>query len=220
MRKLVTQIAAGAMVIGSVAMFGATGSGASTPKAATTTTMAPPFVTGNKWLSVNVDNVMGNGSPGVTSGCYLANNFIQGQTVVFRMWGTDNLNGKPLLGDVSPTTPIKGSNVQSVVILDLPGVSPNPQMTYNTRDGYFTYGWFTNASTPTGVVPFRVVVTLKPVPATYKTVKVMVNGVMKNKRVIKTPAIPSKGYAYSQSGVATGTGSLAAPSQLTINAAG
>jgi hypothetical protein len=219
MRKLVTQIAAGAMVIGSVAMFGATGSGASTPKAATTTTVAPPFVTGNKWLTVNVDNVMGNGSPGVTSGCYLANSFIQGQTVVFRMWGIDNLTGKPLIGDPLPTTPIKGSNVQSVVIKDLPGVLPNPQMVYNTRDGYYTYGWFTTKTTPTGVVPFKVIVTLKPVPATYKTIKVMVNGVSKTKKVIKTPAIPAKGYAYSQSGTATGTGSLPSPSQLTINAA-
>lgn len=219
MRKLVTRIAAGAMVLGSVAMFGATGSGASAPRAATTTTVAPPFVTGNRWLSVNVDTVMGSGSPGATGVCYLANTFIQGQTVVFRMWGIDNMTGKPLLGDASPVAPIKGSNVQSVVIKDLPGVRPNPQMAYNTRDGYFTYGWVTTKATPTGVVPFKVIVTLKPVPATYKTVRVMVNGVMKNKKVIKTPAIPAKGYAYAESSLSAGTGSLPSPSQLTINAA-
>jgi hypothetical protein len=220
MRKLVTQIAAGAMVIGSVAMFGATESGASTSKATTTTTAAPapPFVSGNKWLSVNVDTVMGTGSPGVTGGCFLANSFIQGQTVVLRMWGIDNLTGKPLTGDPSPATPLKGSNVQSVVIKDLPGV-PNTPMTYSTRDGYFTFGWFTTKATPTGVVPFKVIVTLKAVPATYKTITVTVNGVSKTKKVINTPAIPAKGYAYSESGAATGTGSLPAPSQLTINAA-
>ena len=219
MRKLVTHIAAGAMIVGSVALFGATGSGASTPKAATTTTVAPPFVTGNKWLTVNVDTVMGFGSPGATGGCYLSNNFIQGQTVVFRMWGIDNMTGKPLIGDPSPTSPLKGSNVQSVVIKDLPGVSPNPQMSYSTRDGFFNFGWDTTKATPTGVVPFKVIVTLKPVPATYKTIKVMVKGVMKTKRVIKTPAIPSKGYAYSQSSLYAGTGSLPSPSQLTLNAA-
>jgi hypothetical protein len=218
MRKLATHLAVGAMVLGSVAVIGATGSGASTPKATTTTTIGPPFVTGNRWLSVNVDNVMGNGSPGVTSGCYLTNTFIQGQTVVFRMWGIDNLTGKPLIGDLT-TGPITGSNVQSVVIKDLPGVSPNPAMTYNARDGYFTYGWFTSAKTPTGVVPFKVIVTLKPVPATYKTIKVKVNGQWKNKKVIKTPAIGAKGYAYSQSSLVSGTGSLPSPSQLTINAA-
>ncbi len=218
MRKLVTRIAASAMVIGSVAMFGATGSGASTPHAATTTS-APPFVSGNKWLSVNVDSVMGAGSPGATGVCYVANTYIQGQTVVFRMWGIDNLTGKPLLGDASPASPTKGSNVQSVVIKDLPGVSPNPQMTWNARDGYFTYGWVTSKSTPTGVVPFKVIVTLKPVPATYKMVKVMVNGVSKNKKVINTPAIPAKGYAYAESSLSAGTGGLPSPSQLTINAA-
>jgi hypothetical protein len=217
MRKLVTQIAAGAMVIGSVAMFGATGSGASTAHAATTTTVvAPAFVSGNKWLSVNVDTVVSKSAQGA---CLLQNVFTQGETVVFRMWGIDNLTGKPLLGDVSPTALIAGSNVQSVVIKNLPGIRPNAQMVYNTRDGYFTYGWFTTTATPTGVVPFKVIVTLKPVPATYKTIKVMVNGVSTSKKVIATPAIPAKGYAYSESGAATGTGSIAPPSQLVINAA-
>lgn len=216
MRKLVTQIAAGAMVVGSVAMFGASGSGASTPKAATTTTVVnPPFVSGNKWLSVNVDTVVNHDAQG---SCLLRNIFTQGQTVVFRMWGIDNLTGKPLIGDPLPTTPLKGSNVQSVVIKDLPGVSPNPQMTYSTHNGFFTFGWFTTAATPTGVVPYKVIVTLKPVPATYKTVKVTVNGVTTTKKVIATPAIPAKGYAYFENGTAIGTGSIPSPSQLTINA--
>jgi hypothetical protein len=204
------------MVVGSVAMFAATGSGASTPHAATTTTVvSPPFVSGNKWLSVNVDTVVSKSAQGA---CLLQNVFTQGETVVFRMWGIDNLTGKPLTGDPLPTTPLKGSNVQSVVIKDLPGV-PNTPMLYSTRDGYFTYGWFTTTATPTGVVPYKVIVTLKPVPATYKTVKVTVNGVTTTKKVIATPAIPAKGFAYSESGTATGTGSIAPPSQLTINAA-
>jgi hypothetical protein len=219
MRKIVTHLAAGAMVIGSVALFGAASAGASTSHATTTTTAAPPYVSGNKWLSVNVDTVMGYGSPGATGVCYLANNFVQGQTVVFRMWGIDNLTGKPLVGDVSPTTPMAGSNVQSVVIKDLPGVAVNPVMEYATRDGYFTFGWKTSTATPVGVVPFKVIVTLKPVPATYKTIKVKVNGVMTSKRVVKTPYIPAKGYAYSQSSLVPGTGSLPGASQLTIGAA-
>ncbi len=220
MRKLVTRIVAGAMAMGSVAAVGVGTAGASSPSAAsTTTTAAPPFVSGNRWLSVNVDNVMGFGSPGATGGCYEANSYLQGQTVVFRMWGIDNLTGKPLVGDPSPTAPIKGSNVQSVVIKDLPGVAVNPMMTYSTRDGFFTYGWLTTKATPVGVVPFKVIVTLKPVPATYKMVMVNVNGVMKSKKVVKTPAIPAKGYAYSQSALVSGAGSLPSPSQLTIGAA-
>jgi len=212
------------MVLGSVALFGATSSGAATAHATTTTTttvpVIAPFVSGNKWLSVNVDTVVSHSAAG---SCLLQNVFTQGQTVVFRMWGIDNETGKPLLGDlVSSTgvvTPIKGSNVQSVVIKDLPGVRPNPQMYFNARDGYFTYGWFTTTATPTGVVPFKVIVTLKPLAATYKTIKVKVNGVMKNKKVIKTPAIPAKGYAYYENGTGLGNGQLAPPSQLTINAA-
>ena len=221
MKRLVTQLAAGAFVLGSVAMFGVTSSGAATTTttSTTTTTAAPPFVSGNKWLSVNVDTVMAFGSPGATGGCYMTNSFIQGQTVVFRMWGIDNLTGKPLVGDPSSTQTIKGSNVLSVTIKDLPGVSPNPTMTYSTRDGYFTYGWLTTTKTATGVVPFKVIVMLKPVPATYKTIKVKVNGKWTTKKVIKTPAIPSKGYAYSESGASLGNGSLPSPSELTINAA-
>jgi len=214
MRKLATHVAVGAMVLGSVAFFGATGSGAATAKATTTTTIAPPFVSGNKWLTVNVDTVMGFGSPGVTGGCFLANSFIQGQTVVFRMWGIENSTGKPLTG-----TPLTTANVQSVVIKDLPGVTPNPQMTYSTRDGYFTFGWFTTATTPTGVVPFKVIVTLAPVKAVYKTVRTKLNGKWTTKKVIKTPARGAKGYAYAESGLNNGTGSLPSPSQLTINAA-
>jgi hypothetical protein len=212
MRKIATHVAVTAIVLGSVAFFGATSSGASTTKA---TPVAPPFVTGNKYLSVNVDTVIGGGSPGVVGGgCYLENSFIQGQTVVFRMWGIDNATGGPLIG-----SPLTKANVQSVVIKDLPGVSPNPVMAYSTRDGYYTFGWFTSTKTPTGLVPYKVIVTLAPTKAVYKTIRVKVGSKVTTVKVVVKAAHGPVSYAYSEASLTKGTGSLPAPSMLTINAA-
>lgn len=225
MRKLATQLAVGAMVLSSVAMFGATSSASAdtttTTVAPTTTTTAPSptFVSGNKWLTVNVDTVVSHDAQG---SCLLQNVFTQGQTVVFRMWGIDNSTGKPLIADSvganGSVVYMKGANVTSAIIKSLPGMPGPVRMSYNTHDGYFTYGWATSTKTPTGVVPYKVVVTLAPVAATYKTIKVKVNGKWTTKKVVKTPAIPSHSYAYFENGSAIGNGSLAAPSQVTINA--
>jgi hypothetical protein len=212
MRKLMTHAAVGAMVLGSVALFGATGASASTTT--TTVATATPFLSGNRFMAVNVDTVMGAGSPGVTgAGCFLANTFNQGQTVVFRMWGIDNNTGSPLTG-----APLTTANVSNVVISDLPGVSPDPVMTFSTRDGYFTYGWKTTTATPTGVVPFKVTVTLARTKATYKVVRVKIGGKMTRVKVVARAAHGPVNFTYSETAIVGGTGSLPAPSQLTINA--
>ncbi|MBW4029950.1 MAG: hypothetical protein HIU57_04630 [Acidobacteria bacterium] len=208
-----THAAISAMVLGAMTFVGAGVASASTTT--TTTPTAPPFQSGNRYLSVNVDTVMGSGSPGsVGAGCYLANNFVQGQTVVFRMWGIDNNTGRPLTG-----SPLTAANVQSVVIKDLPGVSPNPPMIYNTRDGYFTFGWKTSTATATGIVPFKVTVTLAPTKATYKIVTVKVGGKLTRVRVVARAAHGAVSYTYSEKAMSSTTGSLATPSQLAIGAA-
>jgi hypothetical protein len=213
MRKLLTHAAVGAMVLGSVALFGATGASASTTT--TTVATATPFLSGNRFMSVNVDTVMGAGSPGVTgAGCFLANSFKQGQTVVFRMWGIDNNTGGPLTG-----APLTTANVQSVVVSDLPGVSPDPAMTFNMRDGYFTLGWKTTTATPSGVVPYKVTVTLLRTKATYKVVRVKIGGKMTRVKVVARAAHGPVTFTYAETAIVGGTGSLPAPSQLTINAA-
>ena len=213
MRRIFTNATISAMVLGGMTFIGAGVSGASTTT--TTTPTAPPFQSGNRYLSVNVDTVMGAGSPGsVGAGCYMTNNFIQGQTVVFRMWGIDNNTGGPLTG-----SPLTNANVQSVVVKDLPGVSPAPQMIYNTRDGYFTFGWKTSTATATGIVPFKVTVTLAPTKATYKIVKVKVGGKMTRVKVVARAAHGAVSYTYSESASSSAGGSLATPSQLSIGAA-
>src|ERR1019366_7339034 len=207
MRKLLTHAAVGAMVLGSVALFGATGASASTTT--TTVATASPFLSGNRFMSVAVDTVMGAGSPGVTGACFLASTFIQGQTVVFRVWGIDNNTGAPLTG-----LPLTTGNVQSMVISDLPGVSPNPVMLFNTRDGYFTYGWKTTTATPTGVVPFKVTVTLARTKATYKIVRVRIAGKMVRVKVVARAAHGPVSFTYSETATVGGFGSLPATSQL------
>ena len=225
MRKIATQFAVGAMVLGSVAFFGASGSGAATTTtvAPTTTTTAPsaPFVSGNKWLTVNVDTVVSHSAQG---SCLLQNVFTQGQTVVFRMWGVDNLTGRPLLADsVNATTGavvyMPHANVTSAIIKGLPGMKAPVRMTYNTKDGYFTYGWFTSTSTPVGIVPFKVIVTLAAKPAVYGWATAKVNGKVVKVKVIKVKAQPAHSYAYMENGAATGNGALASPSQVIIVAA-
>lgn len=213
MRRIFTNTAVSAMVLGALTFIGAGVSGASTTT--TTTPTAPPFQSGNRYLSVSVDTVMGAGSPGaVGAGCYMTNNFVQGQTVVFRMWGIDNNTGRPLTG-----SPLTNANVQSAVIRDLPGVSPDPQMVYNTRDGYFTFGWKTTTATATGIVPFKVTVTLALTKATYKIVTVKVGGKSTRVKVVARAAHGAVSYTYSERAMSSVTGSLATPSQLTIGAA-
>ena len=213
MRRVIGSALAGAFCLGSVVLVGAGSAGAqdtTTTTAPTTTTTAAPYVSGNKFMAVNVDTVVGSGSPtgSVTSGgCGLENVFGQGATVVFRMWGIANATGMPLVA----------SNVKSVVIQDLPGVTTPPAMAYAPRDGYWTYGWKTSSATPIGVVPFKVVVTLNPIGAVYKTVRVAyrakVNGVTKVLRktvkVLVSATVPAATYTFTQTG-------LAATSQLTI----
>lgn len=207
MNRLIRSTIAGAFAVGSVVIIGAGVAGAqgtttTTTVAPTTTTTVAPYMSGNKYMSFNVETVVGGGSPAGSvypGDCTLENDFGIGATVVFRMWGTDFENGTPLVG-----APGANPNVQSVTINGLPGVTTAPTMGYSTRDGYWTYGWATTKATPTGTVAYTVTVTLDPVGAVYKTayknVTKMVNG---KKHVVKvaykklvSASIPAESYTF------------------------
>lgn len=173
-----------------------------TTPAPTTTTTAVPYASGNKYMSFNVETVVGGGSPAGSvypGSCTLENDFGLGATVVFRMWGTDFETGTPLVGGAGANP-----NVESVTINGLPGVTTNPTMSYSTNDGYWTYGWKTSTATPTGTVAYTVTVTLNPVGAVYKTAYKNVTKTVNGKKVTKRVAykklvsaeIPAESYTF------------------------
>jgi hypothetical protein len=209
MKRLIHTTIAGACVLGSVMFLGAGVASAQGTTTTTTTPTAPPFASGNKYMSFSVETVSGSGSPAGSvfpGACALENNFGLGAMIVFRMWGTDS-KGNPLVG-----MPVANPNVASVTVNGLPGVSPAPTMGYSTRDGYWTYGWKTSSATPTGTVAYTVTVTLNPVGAVYKTayknvvknVATMVKGKRVVRRVVRrvaykrlvSAAIPAASYTF------------------------
>lgn len=209
MNRVIRNAIVGLCSVGCLAFVGIGTAGAqgtttttTTTATSTTTTTKPPYVSGNKYMSFNVETVVGAGSPAGSvypGSCTLENDFGLGATVVFRMWGTDFETGTPLTGGAA-TSP----NVSSVTINGLPGVSPAPTMSYSTSDGYWTYGWKTSTSTPTGTVDYTVTVTLDPVNAVYTTAYRNVTKVVNGKRVVKRVAykklvsaqIPAESYTF------------------------
>ncbi len=184
MKKLMVRIAAtglivattSAVVIATVSASGHRQVPASSPT--TTTPITPPIQGfGPRHLYFYVDTVVASGSPGTTgpgaveAGCSMQGTFVQGQTVVFRMYGVDvDTGGQPLTS----------LNVASAYVY-IPGVGNIP-LSYG-HDPYWTAAWKTTGYSY-GVVNFVVHVTTDPVPAT-----------------ATTPYIPSRSAAYSQAGL-------------------
>ncbi|MGC9221694.1 MAG: hypothetical protein ACP5H2_10155 [Solirubrobacteraceae bacterium] len=207
-------IKAGALVgLAAVAGIGAALPAASTAAVkhagttTTSTTVTAPPVQGRapKQIAMYVDTVIGAGSTmtGVEAACSITSEFVQGQTVVFRMWGNDGYTGG---------TPLTQANVASATVT-LPvagGGTQQEALAYGAHGtvAYWTYGWKTSSSTPTGVIPFTI---------TVKTVKVP--GVDHHKVgkkhhkhwVWAVKPIPSHTATFSQAGTPP-------TSQLTINA--
>ena len=178
----------------------------------TTTTLGPP-VQGSAPLPIafNVDTVVGTGGTGVllaAVGCAQTNEFLIGQTVVFRMSGQDILSGGQAL------TP---KNVSSATVV-IPGVSTPLAMNYGTHGtvSFWSLGWKTAGYPTTGIVNFQIVVKTIAVPAVTKRVPVKIrlaNGkvVTRIRTKVITKAVPGVTGTYSQTGYAT-------PSLLTLNA--
>jgi hypothetical protein len=137
---------------------------------------APPVQgTGARHVALNVDTVTGMFHGAVPAGavqgaCAVTHHFMQGQTVVFRMWGTA-ADGTPLVG---PNATDGGNVASAVVTIQLPGGGtqsiPMSYASHPSGASYWTGAWATSASTPTGTVNYTVSVTTNAVNAVVTTV--------------------------------------------------
>ncbi|HEV3187474.1 MAG TPA: hypothetical protein VGZ04_05425 [Acidimicrobiales bacterium] len=214
MKRVFTGVAVGAMALGFLPLLNVTTASAdSTTTTTTTTTLAPP-VQGSAPLplALNVDTVVGSGGTGALKapvGCAQTNEFLIGQTVVFRLSGLDVATGGVAL------TP---KNVSSVVVT-IPGVATPLVMAYGNHGAvaFWSVGWNTVGYTTTGIVNFKIVVHTIAVPAVTKRVATRIkqsNGkfVTRMRTRIVTKAVAGVSGTYTQAG-------YAAPSDLTMNPA-
>lgn len=216
MKRMFTGVAVGAMALGCLPLLSVTTASAdstTTTTTTTTTTLAPP-VQGSPPLplALNVDTVVGSGGTGALKapvGCAQTNEFLIGQTVVFRLSGLDVATGGVAL------TP---KNVSSVSVT-VPGIATPLVMNYGNHGAvaFWSVGWNTAGYTTTGIVNFKIVVHTIAVPAVTKRVAMRIkqsNGKFVTRmrtRIIKK-AIAGLSGTYTQAG-------YAAPSDLTLNPA-
>jgi hypothetical protein len=131
----------------------ATGAAAQTT---TTTASMPVPIQGNarQKFVMFVDTVEGaGGTPAAAASCELTNLFVQGQVIVFRMYGID----------VQTNRPLTSYNVSSAS-LSIPGES-KIAMNYGPKDPYWTAA-FKTAGYTLGTVNFTVTMTSKRIPKT------------------------------------------------------
>ncbi len=208
MKRFLAAVTAGALSLSGAALMGVSVASAdSTTTTTTTTTLAPPVQgAANLPIFLNVTTVVGSGGTGALKpavGCAQTNQFLVGQTVVFRVFGVNVATGG---------TPLTPANVKSATVV-IPGISTPAPMAYGNHGtaAFWSYGWNTTGYPTLGVVNFQIVFTTKAVPAVTKVVKVRQGSKIVKKRVVVSKAVPSSTYTYTQAGTAT-------PSQLTLNA--
>ncbi len=140
----------------------------------------PPLqsVTSTGNVIVNVDTVSqafhGTLPAGAVQGsCGLTSHFVQGQGIVFRVWGT-GADGTPLTG---PNAKNIGTVKSAVVNISLPGGgTQSVQLNYGTHGSgataasFWTGLWSTSSATPVGTVNYTVTVQTYDVPPVTKTV--------------------------------------------------
>lgn len=173
-------------------------------------------------ISLYVDTVVASGATGAIApaygGCQITNEFLLGQTIVFRVYGNDaDLAGAPLTS----------LNVSSATV-SIPGLSAPLTLSYGNHSGVaFWTAALKTGSTPglystLGVINYKVTFHTISVPAqtkrvrAYRTVRQMVNHkfitkkVPYTKTIILRPTVPG----------ATGTfqSSFSPASQVTLNA--
>lgn len=187
MKKLLMTLSISVLVVSGLGAFAFAvgGAGATSqpymgkPYMGTTGTLAPPYGAANKHrLFIDVDTVQGSGgNPKPAAGCSMTNLFVQGQQVVFRMWGVDVTTGGNTLTN---------KNVAEAFVT-IPGVSSPIPLVYGTHGtvSFWAAPWST-AGYPLGVVNFTVTVITKAVPKTHTH-----------------PKIPEQKLVYSQIGLAS-----------------
>jgi len=151
----------GLLLVSGIGAFAFAASGAGTVRRGHSgaTGFAPAYGAANKHrLFIDVDTVQGTGgNPKPAAGCSMTNLFVQGQQVVFRMWGVDVTTGGNALTN---------KNVAAAYVT-IPGVSSPITLSYATHgtSSYWTGAWLTTGY-PVGAVNFTVTVITKPVPKT------------------------------------------------------
>ena len=154
-------------------------------------------------IALYVDTILASGSTGALApafgaGCEITNEFIVGQTVVFRVYGNDfDLNGAPLTS----------LNVSSATVT-VSGVATPLVLAYGSHSGVAFWtaplatGTATGAYDTLGVINYKVTVNTIAVPAVTKKVhlikivrtvrkgKVTTRRVSYVKTVVVTPAVP------------------------------
>ncbi|MGA8296391.1 MAG: hypothetical protein WB770_05055 [Acidimicrobiales bacterium] len=178
MKKLLISLTICVMASSCVAALALTATSAGAARAQGGTTLPPPYGAANKnSLFISVDTVQGSGGvPKPAAGCSMTNLFVQGQQVVFRMWGVDVKTGGNALTD---------KNVLRAYVT-IPGVSAPIPLAYGAHGttSFWAAPW-SSKGYPLGIVDFTVTVITKPVPKT-----------------AKHPRIPELKIVYSQIGLA------------------
>lgn len=180
MKKFLISLTIGVMASSCIAAFAltATGAGAAHGQGGSSTTLPPPYGAANKHpLFIDVDTVQGTGgTPKPAVGCSMTNLFVQGQLVVFRMWGVDVTTGGNALTE---------KNVLKAYVT-IPGVATPIPLVYGAHGttSFWAAPWSTTGY-PLGIVNFTVTVISKPVAKTAKHAR-----------------IPEQRVVYSQIGLA------------------
>ncbi len=173
-------------------------------------------------ISLYVDTVIGGGATGaiapIYGGCQITNEFLLGQTVVFRVYGNDaDLKGAPL-------TPLNVSSASVTVS----GVATPLPLVFGNHGGvaFWTAALKTGTGaglySTLGIINYKVTVNTIAIPAVTKVItayrnvkrtvnhKVVVRRLAFKKRVVVTPAVPGATGTFSSS--------FTPVSQATLNA--
>jgi len=105
-------------------------------------------------IVVYVDTVTGGGTPKPNGLCLEENQFVQGQTVVFRMWADDSSAGGLAVTD---------RNAKAAYVT-IPGLGKLVMVYRSEKNApaYWEVPWFNTKTYPVGVVNFTVTVVAKP----------------------------------------------------------
>ena len=129
------------------------------------TTLPPPYGAANKHpLFIDVDTVQGTGgTPKPAVGCSMTNLFVQGQLVVFRMWGVDVTTGGNALTEQERPQGVRDDPWRS---------DADPAGLRSSRNDVVLGSAWSTTGYPLGIVNFTVTVISKPVRKTAKHARI------------------------------------------------
>ncbi len=202
-----TPTAAGAVVFGASFVPTDTTDYANATAAAYDVTIAGPVQgTPTAPISLYVDTILASGATGALApefgaGCEITNEFIVGQTIVFRVYGNDwSLGGAPL-------TPVNVSSADVVIS----GVTTPLALAYGNHGGVAF--WTAALATGTakgdydtlGIIPYEVTFNTISVPAVTKVVTMtkLVPTIKNGKKVVRNGHVVTHRVSYKKTVVVT-----------------